>query len=84
MLFQRGGLLQDFVAQFHTHRPAQGAAEFPGFACDEILDCGEVIEFQTLDVIPSRRTAVSVDWIDLHPQAVVPVSAARLGQPGAD
>jgi hypothetical protein len=53
---------------------------FPG---QELLDSGERVDAEARDVIAAGIAAVTVDRVDLHPQAVVPVRAAQLREPCA-
>ncbi len=79
-----GRLLLDCLPEFDSNRPRETAAVFAGLTRQERFDILKVTGHETLDVGCRLRAVVAVDRIDLDPEAVVPVRASCLGQPGAD
>ena len=45
-------------------------------ARDKVFDIGEVVHIETGNVLVNDAAAVGIDWVDLDPQAVVPVCAS--------
>ena len=76
-------LFFDFLAEFHAHRPFKRVAVFIYFAGNERFDSGEVIRRQIGNVASAGIAAIAINGIYLDPQAVIPVRATRLRQPGA-
>ena len=64
-------------------RALETTAIAPDFPCQEFLDACKRVDAQPGNIVFARLAAVAVDRVDLHPQAVVPVRAAQLSQPGA-
>jgi hypothetical protein len=77
-------LLADGFAEFDAHRASDPAAISLGFPLQKCLDSIEVGDIEPRNVRGGGRAAVRVDRVNLDPQAVVPVRAARLRQPRAD
>ena len=77
-------LFADLAPEFDAQRLIYCLAVAFRFARNESLDTGEISGVESRNVTRALFAAVCVDRVDLHPKAVVPVGAARLGQPCAD
>ena len=82
-VIDRRRLLGDRRTQFDADRPLDAAAIAPHFTGHEFLYARERVRAKSADVVLTGVTAVAIDRVDLHPEAVVPVRAPQLREPGA-
>ena len=81
---QFGWLFANQASELDPDRALDAARVALCFLREERFDSLEMPDLEALDVLACLGAAIGIDRVDLDPQAVVPVSASRLRQPGAD